>query len=195
MPPNCSFEREDAEDMWTLNRMFDYVHLRMMFTCFDNPRKVMRRAFAHMNPGAWIEYQDINLDFSSWFRSHEGTAIQRWSQLMVAGAKAKGRNMLHVRDYDIQLRKVGFVDIGTHYTPLPCSPWAEGGAFFDAGLFVSQVLSQRGLEALSLELLSAAGLKPIEIRNLISEVLADIQNSRIHGFWPFHVVWGRKPPV
>lgn len=186
--------REDAEDeLWTLGRTFDYVHLRMMFSCFDNPAKVMRKAYEQMNPGAWIEYQDVCLEFNSWFKSHEGTAIQQWCQLLAAGARARGRNLLHVRDYERQLQEAGFVDVRCHLTTLPCSPWAGGGHFLSTGHFMSQVLSQSGLEAMSLELLTAAGLKPAEIRTLISQVGDDLRNRKIHGFWPFYVVWGRKP--
>jgi hypothetical protein len=36
--------------------MFGYIHLRMVFTCFDDTREVIRQAYENMNPGAWIEF-------------------------------------------------------------------------------------------------------------------------------------------
>lgn len=79
--PNCEFIKEDSEKDWVYPGIkFDYVHLRsavtpennsrvsitdgqsfldrMTFTCFDDPRKVIRMAYEHLNPGGWIEFQD-----------------------------------------------------------------------------------------------------------------------------------------
>lgn len=76
--PNVVFQKDDAESPWvfpaphqlddecvspcTHRIMFDYVHLRLVVTCFDDTRNVMRQAFENMNPGGWIEYQDILFD-------------------------------------------------------------------------------------------------------------------------------------
>jgi hypothetical protein len=38
--------------------IFDYVNLRVVFTCFNNPKKVIRNAFENINPGGWLEFQD-----------------------------------------------------------------------------------------------------------------------------------------
>jgi ubiquinone/menaquinone biosynthesis C-methylase UbiE len=56
---NCEFIVEDSEKDWVFpNIKFDYVHFRMTFTCFDDPRKVLYLAYENLNPGGWIEYQD-----------------------------------------------------------------------------------------------------------------------------------------
>lgn len=76
--PNCAFVKDDAEAPWYFPDTnadhahchrpcehfisFDYVHLRMMFTCFEDTRNVMRNAYANMNPGGWIEFQDGTFD-------------------------------------------------------------------------------------------------------------------------------------
>lgn len=75
--PNCSFIQDDAEDEWLFGStedpiQFDYVHLRMVITCFDNPRTVMRNAFKSMKPGGWIEYLDISIDLQSIGNTLEG---------------------------------------------------------------------------------------------------------------------------
>ncbi|KAI1871275.1 uncharacterized protein JN550_004720 [Neoarthrinium moseri] len=189
VPPNCIFAREDAEyDAWTFDpALFDYVHLRMMFSCFDDPRAVMARARAHMAPGGWIEFQELFADFQSFDGSHAGTALERWTRLLVAGAAAAGsgngsgpgRSLLRVRDYKRLLEAAGFVDVREELVPFPCSQWAGDGAFKDAGRFTATLLSQRGLEGVSLKLLVAAGLSPAEIRQLIADVLRDLRNRNI----------------
>lgn len=77
--PNCTFQKDDAEAVWLFplptleghvcygeceHRIpFDYVHLRLMFSCFQDPQKVMGHAFENMSPGGWIEYQDAQFEF------------------------------------------------------------------------------------------------------------------------------------
>lgn len=73
--PNLVFQKDDAESPWVFPAphppgaecefpcehkiVFDYVHLRQVVTCFSDPRIVMQQAFDNMNPGGWIEFQDM----------------------------------------------------------------------------------------------------------------------------------------
>ena len=73
-PPNCTFVKEDSEEEWLFRKepppgakpedaedlriQFDFVHLRMVVTCFTDPKRVMRHAFENLKPGGWVEYQD-----------------------------------------------------------------------------------------------------------------------------------------
>ncbi|POS70662.1 hypothetical protein DHEL01_v210946 [Diaporthe helianthi] len=51
-PPNCSFIKEDAElDEWTLPAVFDYIHLRMIHTCFDDYAALFRKCYENLEPG------------------------------------------------------------------------------------------------------------------------------------------------
>ena len=73
--------REDAEkDDWVFTHKFDYIHLRATFTCFDDPRVVMRKAFDYLNPGGWIEYWEGSIEVFSHDGTSHGTDIERWSQ-------------------------------------------------------------------------------------------------------------------
>lgn len=117
--PNCSFVREDAEDDWVHPHKFDYIHLRTVFSCFDSPKEVMRRAFDNMNPGGWIEFQDAEAGLSCPDDTIEGTALQRWSQLLIHGGLALGRDTDRVRHYADWLADVGFVDIVQVPVPIP----------------------------------------------------------------------------
>ena len=56
-PSNCSFIREDVEDNWTQDRLFDFVHLRLMVTCFNDHDAVMKKIYDHLVPGGYVEYQ------------------------------------------------------------------------------------------------------------------------------------------
>ncbi|KAI0129552.1 methyltransferase domain-containing protein [Xylariales sp. AK1849] len=193
LPPNCFFVREDAEEDWTLNSTFDYIHLRMMFSCFDDPRKVMTNSFNHLSPGGWIEFQELYMEFQSFDGSSQGTALENWSRLMVAGSVVKGRDLLRIKHYKALLESVGFEDVEERLAPFPCSEWASEPQFKEAGRAVATFLSQSGMEGMSLKLLSAAGLSPVEIRDTIAGAVSDLRNRDIHGYWPFFVIYGRKP--
>lgn len=68
--PNCSFVVEDSEEEWVFIStdepiQFDYVHLRAVASCFDDPRKVMKQAYNNLRPGGWIEYLDLIFEFQN----------------------------------------------------------------------------------------------------------------------------------
>lgn len=89
--PNVQWVQEDAEDEWAhFPDPFDYIHLRMVITCFQNPKVVMRRAYDHLRPGGWIEYQDTGVDIFCHDTSTLGTSIHRWLFMMKDGAKRLG---------------------------------------------------------------------------------------------------------
>lgn len=44
-PPNCEFIREDAEEMWVFDHLFDYIHWTLMFTCCTSKAHLLQRAY------------------------------------------------------------------------------------------------------------------------------------------------------
>ncbi|KAH8666480.1 S-adenosyl-L-methionine-dependent methyltransferase [Xylariales sp. PMI_506] len=73
---NCEFIQTDIEDEWIFSHpnprhqtclengscdhkiSFDYIHLRLLFSSFNDPRIVMKHAFQNLAPGGWIEFQE-----------------------------------------------------------------------------------------------------------------------------------------
>lgn len=98
--PRVHWVQEDAEDDWAgfegenvggLELPFDYIHLRMMVTCFKDHRDVIAKVYDHLRPGGWVEYQEGGLDLWCEDTSTLGTAVHKWTFLMKAGAIALGR--------------------------------------------------------------------------------------------------------
>lgn len=48
--PNLSFEISDAEGEWGFGTNFDYIHGRMMMTCFRDVKVVFEKAFTFLEP-------------------------------------------------------------------------------------------------------------------------------------------------
>lgn len=90
--PNCSFIQEDVEDEWTIQGKFDYIHLRMVFTCFSSPRSVIQTLFEKVKPGGWVEYQDVAMHPGDIDGSLQtiSPSIRRWAYLNMAGAATLG---------------------------------------------------------------------------------------------------------
>lgn len=89
--PRVHWIQEDADDDWVSFTMpFDYIHLRMMVTCFRDHRAVIQKIYDHLKPGGWVEYQEGGLDLWCEDASTLGTAVHKWSFLMKAGAIALG---------------------------------------------------------------------------------------------------------
>jgi SAM-dependent methyltransferase len=54
VPPNCHFVVDDAEDPWLFSHNFDYIHGRMLVTCFQSHLEVFRSAFDNLSPGGYL---------------------------------------------------------------------------------------------------------------------------------------------
>lgn len=91
---NCQFVQEDTEDEWTIGENFDYIHLRMMVSCYADPRGVIQKLFTKVKPGGWVEYQDIsfNVDDVDSSLQTKGASIRRWAHLCIAGAAVMGKS-------------------------------------------------------------------------------------------------------
>lgn len=71
-PANCEFLKVVSEAEWVFSEPFDWVHLRFVFTCFNEPFKVLRSAFASLKAGVWIEIHDTEAQHQRIDGSAEG---------------------------------------------------------------------------------------------------------------------------
>lgn len=78
---------------------------------YHDTEQFNRQAFLNMNPGATIEYQSSTWEICSDDGTAEGTNLERWLQLLTAGAKAMGRDALSCLRVEQWLKELGFVDV------------------------------------------------------------------------------------
>lgn len=118
--PNVSFVREDSEkDEWIFPYRFDFVFLRMVFMCFEDPRVVIKKAYDNMNPGGWIEFNDTGADIRCVDGTTQGTAIQQWSDLFIQASHTAGTDLDVAVKYKQWLLDAGFVDVVEEILPAP----------------------------------------------------------------------------
>ena len=54
------FEIDDIEDHWTYSQKFDFIHGRLLISCFKDFRAVLKRAFDALSRGGCLEIQDAD---------------------------------------------------------------------------------------------------------------------------------------
>ncbi|KAF3019014.1 hypothetical protein E8E14_013172 [Neopestalotiopsis sp. 37M] len=203
---NVHFTKDDAEDDWIFplpsssststssgstassgdsqqvrKILFDYVHFRLMFSCFNDPHVVLGHAYNSMAPGGWVEFQESALEVFQANPDFQGDAIMRWTRGCQRGAAAMGRDIDVARKYKGWLQQAGFVDVVEKKILLPMSPWPQDAQFKEIGRWQMQNMIE-GTRGVGWKMLSAAGMASGEIEALVSEVLAELRCRDNHSY-------------
>jgi trans-aconitate methyltransferase len=184
IPPNCSFEVDDAEDPWVFPQKFDYIHGRALMSCFKNHKTVWENAFKALRPGGILELQDVQMPLQYIDSSGEGTAVKLWNERFMAGALALGRDFTKVAKYKAVLKEVGFVDVVEKLYVWPMGTWAKGKTMKTLGAWVRED-SLSGLDsASSIILTRGCGMTPGEVESFLLDVKREMKSNAIHGYAP-----------
>lgn len=70
----------------------------------------------NLNPGGWVEMQDYYVKLQSVDGSLDGTALQRWNDMLNHALSFLGRSGLNTVKYKRWLREAGFEDGEFHST-------------------------------------------------------------------------------
>ncbi|KAH8678415.1 S-adenosyl-L-methionine-dependent methyltransferase [Xylariales sp. PMI_506] len=210
--PNCAFVKADAEDSWIFPDSnadhasctpgtlcehlikFDYVHLRMVVTCFNDTRTVIANAYDNMKPNGWIEFQDISFKYGQANPDYKNDAFMRCNEGCVKGAAALGRNLEKTWKYQEWVKEAGFVDVTERQFILPIGPWPQEPKLKKVGLYNLSNMYD-GVRGISWKMLQYAGYTPEEIESLITDVQAELRDPQNYAYSVIYVVYGRKPTV
>lgn len=121
VPSNVSFLKENSEkDDWVFSKPFDFIRMRLVLTCFDDHRTVIRKAFENLEPGVgWMEVCDPDFELLSPDNTADGTAFKRWYDLVVEGGANAGRDVRVAKKYKQMLLDAGFCDVVEEVVPMP----------------------------------------------------------------------------
>ncbi|KAF7518594.1 hypothetical protein G7054_g13409 [Neopestalotiopsis clavispora] len=193
VPTNCRFEVDDVEDEWVYSYKFDYVHARHMVGSIKNFPALFSMVYENLNPGGWVEFQDYYVKLQAIDDSLNGTALQRWNNMLNEALSFTGRSGMNSAKYKRQMEEAGFQDVTEHRFSVPGNPWAKGREKKSLGLWQMQNILD-GLHGISMVLLTKfLNMSPEAVEVLLVDVRKDIQNPRIHFYYPVLVVYGRRP--
>ncbi|KAK8029887.1 hypothetical protein PG993_011178 [Apiospora rasikravindrae] len=190
MVQNCEFVKDDAEEEWLYRTpetgsagkvLFDYVHLRMVFTCFADNLVVMRHAFDNMRPGGWIEYCDLYIDPLSRTGRHEGSTVQKFWATFRKGMSKIGRDMLCPRNYKAWLAESSTSKSKSTTAPSPTGRRTPSQKRLGQYALVNLTEGARGF---SWKALGFAGLSADEKETLIAELRRDAGDPSLEIFHP-----------
>jgi hypothetical protein len=166
---------------------FDYIHGRALITCFRSHHTVFQHAFKSLRSGGYLELQDCDLPLRFIDDSGNGTALEAWSQRLLAGGAALGKYLTRGRRYKEIMEEIGFVDVVEKRTQFPIGTWAVGEKMKTLGAWMRHYLLM-GLQAMSMAIMTRGlGMTPEEVEQNLVDVKAEIESNRLHAYFPMYV--------
>lgn len=160
------------------------IHGRHMVGAIMDIPKLFATIYENLTPGGWVEMQDYYVKLQSVDGTIDGTALQRWSQMLNFALTFTGRSGLNTIKYKRWLREAGFVDIQEEVFAIPGNPWAKGEEQKQLGALQMENILE-GLYGLSIRLFTKyLGMTPQEVEAQLVEVRKDLRNRNIHFYYP-----------
>lgn len=182
IPSNVRFWVEDAEDQWHFEKPFDYIHARLVCTCFDKPQAVMRQAYDNLEPGGWLEFHDMDPLIHCDDETLAGTAFETADKRNIEGALRLGRDIRRTRCYKQWLIEAGFEDVVERKFKMPGNSWPKDPYAKQIGLYTAANMKE-GIEGFCLMAQKKGlGLFEDEIRPLVEQATIDIVNPAVHWY-------------
>jgi hypothetical protein len=147
-----------------------------------------------LEDGGYLEFHDI--DFV--IRCDDGTlapdsALSKWHDYMHEGASRAGFPLDAVSKVPDMMRDAGFADVISVPIKWPINTWPRDPKHKQLGQWAMENFCW-GCESMSLALLTRAlGWSLEEVRVFMTQVRQDLRNRKIHAYWNFYVIYGRKP--
>lgn len=120
------FEIDDAEESWTYQQQFDFVHVRYLAAAITDWPRLVRQAFDAVKPGCYAEFQDFDITYYSQDGSlkpeHE---IQKWITTLRNASRDFKRNPCPGPELEGWAKDAGFQDVHHEKFILPIGPWPK----------------------------------------------------------------------
>ncbi|KAL2266029.1 hypothetical protein VTJ83DRAFT_5381 [Remersonia thermophila] len=197
VPENVHFFVDDFEEEWIdPDDKYDFIHLRHTLHSVQDPDALLQRVYRHLKPGAYFEAQEL-LSVPS---SDDGTltdetpyALRDYLRFLAQGMHARaGCDVYGISALPKRLEAAGFTDIKTVVHKCPLGIWPRDAQLRSCGLFLRTAMMD-GLRGISRRPLMALGWTPLQIEMFLVDVRRAIMDEGKHVYFPFHVVYARKP--
>jgi SAM-dependent methyltransferase len=184
VPPNCRFEVDDAEDEWVFSQKFDYIHGRMLGSCFNSHVTVFESAFNFLRPGGWFEIQDFAFPFRCVDDTVKGTAFERWLTSVQAGCQKLGKDLGRAPIYRQYMRDIGFVDVQQKLLAWPIGSWPKDEKMKMLGAWCKEDILA-GMQGASMAILTRGlGMTTEEVEVFLMEIREAINSKKLHCYVP-----------
>ncbi|KAF9874167.1 UMTA protein [Colletotrichum karsti] len=205
VPPNCSFQIDDAQQEWTFKTdFFDMIHARNLYGGIDDWQRLYDQAFTHLKPGGWFESQEFDICAGSEdpkIQADPDHVFKQWARLFWEAGDITGRTFRQAEDKGPDeeimmvkcMRNAGFVNIVHKKWKVPIGGWAKDQHLkqvgYYSGLFMDQSLDGWALKPLG-EIL---GWSYEEILILVMHMRQALKDPKQMPYFNYHMVYGQKP--
>ncbi|KAF8860843.1 S-adenosyl-L-methionine-dependent methyltransferase [Acephala macrosclerotiorum] len=193
--PNCRFEIDDIEQPWTYRpSTFDFIFARDLLLSIRDFPHLISQVYTALKPGGWIEFQCIYGAVGCDDESLPADCdFRKFNKYVLAAAKHMGCPLEDAEKYKQWFEEAGFEAVVEKKYKIPSNPWPKDPRLRLIGAFELEMFLN-GLEGMSLRLFERAmGWSAEETTVFLTGVRKDIRNQRFHVYYPFYVVYGRKP--
>jgi len=148
---------------------------------------------SHSNPGAYLEIQDIVCPPRCDDDTFEGTALQKWGDLMLEATVKLGAPMNSAVTVKQLMEDTGYEDLVQVVYKWPLNRWPANRKMKEIGAWTHES-TVSNLSGMSVALFTRAlGWSSDELEVFLADVRKDMKNPKIHAYWPIYNVYGRKP--
>ncbi|KAF4447222.1 hypothetical protein F53441_9209 [Fusarium austroafricanum] len=194
VPPNVRFIIDDIEEEWQYSTKFDYIHSRMMNSSVDDWASYAKKIYDHLEPGGYVELQEIDIfcksDDDTLKEEHK---LSQWAQLLYDASVKLGRPYFIPSNLKDVLTKAGFEDVTQAQFKWPSNKWPKDKKHKELGLWNNEN-ANFFLETVAIAPLTRAhGWTREEVTVFIAQARKELNDPRIHAYWPIISAYGRKP--
>ncbi|KAK1704706.1 methyltransferase domain-containing protein [Colletotrichum lupini] len=194
VPPNVQFQVEDIEEDWHFSLPFDYIHSRMMTGSIADWKVYLRRCFDNLNPGGYLELNDIDaIPLSDDGTLTEECTLKKsfslWSEaIAILGSPFEKFNRL-----EGVLAEVGFEDVRVERFKWPTNSWPKDPKFRELGIWNHENIAPH-LEGMFMAGITR-GLEwtEQEVHELAVKARRDFDDTSIHAYFQIWSIYGKKP--
>ncbi|KIM95997.1 hypothetical protein OIDMADRAFT_106136 [Oidiodendron maius Zn] len=192
VPPNVIFEVDDVEADWTYTMKFSYIHSRMMAGSFAEWPKFISQAFAHLEPGGYLECQEFLLTTCA-DETYRDCDLKKWTALLREASEKIGRPLYIMSEIKSMMEHAGFEDVKQVDYMWPHNTWPKDPKLKELGMWCLANM-EGGLEDISMALYTRVlGWTIEEVLAFLPGVRKGLRDRTMHTFFPIPVIYGRKP--
>ncbi|ROW03341.1 hypothetical protein VSDG_01265 [Cytospora chrysosperma] len=196
---NVFFSTGDFEEDWTdyPENAFDFIHMRYTAFSIKDPTALLQRIMKHLKPGGYVEFQEMTY----WPRADDATlgdttpyAFRDLCYYVQLGLANLGLDLHMAGRLPSGLRAAGYEGVTEARHKVPIGRWAKDRRQRQKGIWFLRMILMEGLSAIAKRPLGQGlGWKEAQIEMFLVEVRRSLNDSGVHAYFPFTVVYGRKP--
>ncbi|KAK4156098.1 S-adenosyl-L-methionine-dependent methyltransferase [Chaetomidium leptoderma] len=194
VPPNCSFEVDDLEKEWTWSKRFDLITSRMMNGSFADPAAIVEKVYNQLEPGGYFEVHDMAASVGCDDDTlPEDSDLVTFTRVLREAMEAAGRPMTAAEKWKSWMEEAGFESVVETTYKWPTNSWPRDRKYKTLGRWTLINMGQILEPAVLAPLTRVLGWTREEALVLAAKANTVLKDTKVHAYWPIHVIYGRKP--